>query len=140
MSAVTSHFTHNERVLFRHCDPAGIVFYPRYFEMLNDAAEALFREALDWPFEIMHHDSGAPTVALNVEFKAPSRHGDLLALNMTVEKLGTSSLTLQTLATCGDEIRFTSQHTMVCIDTSGKPKPWPAAVAARIRDLMGASQ
>ncbi|MEL6103010.1 MAG: acyl-CoA thioesterase, partial [Pseudomonadota bacterium] len=22
-----------QKVLFKHCDPAGIVFYPRYFEM-----------------------------------------------------------------------------------------------------------
>ena len=28
---------------FRHCDPAGIVFYPRYFEMMNDAIEIFFR-------------------------------------------------------------------------------------------------
>ena len=29
-------FTMPQKVQFKHCDPAGIVFYPRYFELLND--------------------------------------------------------------------------------------------------------
>ena len=33
-------FTLTQKVLFKHCDPAGIVFYPRYFEMINDCVEA----------------------------------------------------------------------------------------------------
>ena len=28
-------FTTQRKVRFQHCDPAGIVFYPRYFEMIN---------------------------------------------------------------------------------------------------------
>ena len=28
-------FIAQRKVRFQHCDPAGIVFYPRYFEMLN---------------------------------------------------------------------------------------------------------
>jgi 4-hydroxybenzoyl-CoA thioesterase len=35
-------FVMNQKVLFKHCDPAGVVFYPRYFEMINDCVEALF--------------------------------------------------------------------------------------------------
>ena len=31
---------------FNHCDPAGIVFYPRYFEMTNHVCENFFREAV----------------------------------------------------------------------------------------------
>ena len=43
-------FTYPHKVLFRHCDPAGIVFYPRYFEMMNDTVEAFFGTALDAPW------------------------------------------------------------------------------------------
>ncbi|CPO21707.1 4-hydroxybenzoyl CoA thioesterase [Bordetella pertussis] len=32
-------FVSEVEVRFRHCDPAGIVFYPRYFEMINDFVE-----------------------------------------------------------------------------------------------------
>ena len=47
------HFTYKQKVLFKHCDPAGIVFYPRFFEMINDAVEALFSDVLNWPFEYL---------------------------------------------------------------------------------------
>ena len=32
-------FVFPQKVRFQHCDPAGIVFYPRYFEMLNTTIE-----------------------------------------------------------------------------------------------------
>ncbi len=38
------------RVEFNHCDPAGIVFYPRYFEMANSVVENFFRDEVDYPF------------------------------------------------------------------------------------------
>ena len=40
-------FTYEEKVLFRHCDPAGIVFFPRYFEMINDCVEYFFADTLN---------------------------------------------------------------------------------------------
>ncbi|MCO5127369.1 MAG: hypothetical protein M9957_08845 [Rhodobacteraceae bacterium] len=35
-------FRQDIRVGFNHCDPAGIVFYPRYFEMANTVCESFF--------------------------------------------------------------------------------------------------
>ena len=48
----------HQKVLFKHCDPAGIVFFPRYYEMVNDCVEAFFADVLDWPFEAMHGAGG----------------------------------------------------------------------------------
>ena len=39
-------FTTTRKVRFEHCDPAGIVFYPRYFEMINGTVEDWFEEDL----------------------------------------------------------------------------------------------
>ncbi|MBY0236971.1 MAG: acyl-CoA thioesterase, partial [Burkholderiaceae bacterium] len=39
-------FERRELVRFGHCDPAGIVFYPRYFEMLNALVEDWFTQGL----------------------------------------------------------------------------------------------
>jgi 4-hydroxybenzoyl-CoA thioesterase len=44
------HYQFFQKVLFKHCDPTGIVFYPRFFEMINDAVEAMFSDLLDRPF------------------------------------------------------------------------------------------
>ena len=40
-------------VEFNHCDPAGIVFYPRYFEMVNSVVENFFLEDVGYSFARM---------------------------------------------------------------------------------------
>ena len=57
-------FEMTQKILFKHCDPAGIVFFPRYFEMINDCVEEFFAEMLDWPFETLLKTNGVPTVAI----------------------------------------------------------------------------
>ena len=130
------HFSFRQKVMFRHCDPAGIVFFPKHFEMLNDAVEAMFASEIGWPFEEMHIDSGGPTVSLEAQFPAPARHGEMLDFNIKVENLGSTSLTLQTIASADGSVRFKSRHTMVCICGNGRPRQWPERVRERIVLLM----
>jgi acyl-CoA thioesterase FadM len=62
-------FTKTQKIRFKHVDFAGIVFYPRFLEMLNDLVEDWFEEALDRPFSKIHQTNGIPTVDLKVQFK-----------------------------------------------------------------------
>lgn len=121
-------FEFQQKVLFKHCDPAGIVFYPRYFEIINDCVEAFFDEVLGWPFETLLKDGGVPTVQIATEFKAPNRHGDWLVLELRVAKLGRKSMSLEIAASTGGEARFEVKQTLVCVDKTGKPRVWPEAV------------
>ena len=54
-------FAFPQKILFKHCDPAGCVFFPRYFEMINDCAEAIFDEVIGVPYEEIHIKAGVPT-------------------------------------------------------------------------------
>ncbi len=123
-------FVYTQEIKFRHCDPAGIVFYPRFFEMMNDTVEAFFQQRLDFPFADMHQTSGIPTAKINAEFQAPSRLGDKLDITLTCTRLGRSSLDLHYDARCGGEPRFTGSSTVVFIDNSGKSQPWTDSVRA----------
>lgn len=129
-----------QKVLFRHCDPAGMVFYPKYFEMLNDCVEAFFDTVLDWPFETLHETGSVPTVATTTEFTAPSRHGDRLTLTLQIEKIGRTSLSLKTEARSGDELRFRTRSTLVHIGLDSRPTPWPQRARAGIEQFMEQSQ
>lgn len=129
------HFTYPQKVLFRHCDPARIVFFPRYAEMVNDAVEALFAECFDWPFEQIHRDGAVPTAEINLRFTAPSRHGDRLDLAVTVARIGGASLALTTRATCGEETRFVAEQTLVFVDAQGRPQGWPDAFRRKVAEL-----
>ena len=85
-------FIKQEKIRFKHVDYAGIVFYPRFLEMLNDLVEDWFEEALDCPFSKMHETNGIPTVDLKVHFKNPARLGEILTKKLWVKELKTSSV------------------------------------------------
>lgn len=85
-------FIKEEQIRFRHTDFAGIVFYPRFLEMLNDLVEDWFDEALDRPFSKIHETNGIPTVDLKVQFKNAARIGEILTKKLWVKELKNSSV------------------------------------------------
>ena len=95
-------FTKQEKIRFKHIDDAGIVFYPRFLEMLNDIVEDWFEEALDRPFSKMHETNGIPTVDLKVQFKNAARIGEVISKKLWVAELKSSSIV------CG--FQFTNQE------------------------------
>ncbi|UWQ22678.1 thioesterase family protein [Jannaschia sp. W003] len=129
-------FETTQKVLFRHCDPAGIVFFPRAFEIANDLVERFFAEALDWPFEDLLRDAGVPTAEIATRFRAPSRHGDVLRLRLALTKLGRTSLAYRLDAQCGGEPRWETRATLVHVGAGGRPAPWPDAVRLRLADHL----
>ncbi|MBS0284359.1 MAG: acyl-CoA thioesterase, partial [Proteobacteria bacterium] len=104
-------------VRFAHVDPAGIVFYPRYFEMLNGAVEDWFAGALGMDFRTLHQDRrlGAPTVKLDVTFVAPSRLGDQLTIAITPRVVGRSSCTIEAVFTGDGQERMRVETVLVCM-------------------------
>jgi len=101
-----------------HTDPAGIVFYPRYFEMINEVVEDFFREALGRPFGDWHRrkKTGVPTVHIDTNFLAPSYCDDVLTYTLCISKLGHSSATFLIKARCGDEQRLRAALTIAHVD------------------------
>lgn len=130
-------FVSRQQVRFAHVDAAGIVFYPRYFEMLNAAVEDYFAEVVGVGFAEMHGQRrlGVPTVRLETDFAAPSRLGDLLDFELRVTAVGRSSLGLSVAVRCGADVRISMSVTLVCMDLdAGRALAWPddmrSAIAA----------
>jgi 4-hydroxybenzoyl-CoA thioesterase len=67
---------------FADCDPARIVFYPRYFDWFDRATERLFRErGMAWPqLWAQYRLAGFPIVDVGAKFFGPSRFGDRIAI------------------------------------------------------------
>ncbi len=89
-------FSQTCQVRFSHCDPAGIVFFPQYFVMLNGVVEDWFTQALgiDYAQLIGQRLVGLPTVSLHCDFSAPSFMGDSITYQLQVERVGKRSITL----------------------------------------------
>jgi 4-hydroxybenzoyl-CoA thioesterase len=133
-------FTHTLTVRFHHCDPAAIVFYPRYYEMLNATIEAWFETRLALGFAEIHGPMGmgVPTVAHETRFLRPSRLGDRLDFTLTPTRLGGSSVTLAVEAACDGEPRVSFTTTLVWFaQADGRPRRWPQELRTRIEREMG---
>jgi 4-hydroxybenzoyl-CoA thioesterase len=135
-----SDFTLQQKVRFQHCDPAGIVFYPRYLEMINATVEEWFAQRLGVPFETLHGALGAavPTVSMTVEFNAPSRLGDVLEFRLRPTRIGRSSVDLSIETYCGPEKRLSMESTLVFAKTgASESDSWPEDLRARISQELG---
>jgi 4-hydroxybenzoyl-CoA thioesterase len=128
-------FVLDQPILFKHCDPAGIVFYPRYFEMINDCVEAFFDGVLGWPFKDIHEDGAVPTAEIRTRFVAPSRLGDQLALGLEITRVGRTSCGIAITADCADERRFETELTLVNVNAGGRPAVWPERVRNRFQEI-----
>jgi 4-hydroxybenzoyl-CoA thioesterase len=123
-------------VRFAHCDTAGIVFYPRYFEMFNNVVEDWCAQGLGVSFRELHLEQrlGLPAVHIDTDFAAPSQLGDLLRAELSVQKLGGASLTIsiRLLGPQGEE-RVKSQLILVMMDLQRRRAvPIPEQLRERI--------
>lgn len=131
-------FTTERRVRFADCDAAGIVFFPRYFEMLNGVVEDWFAGPLGLSFRDLHLERHAsvPTAAVEARFMIPSRLEDDLTFALTVTRLGGASCALRHRISSGGELRFEATQTIVLVGASLRPEPWPDALRARIAPFV----
>jgi len=104
-------------VRFHHCDPAGIVFYPRYFEMVNMVVEDWFGWALGSGFDLMRAERGesVPTVHVECDFVNASEIGELLTFELEVERIGTTSFTIRVGAHCQGQERLRARAVLVYV-------------------------
>jgi len=100
---MTPAFSAERLIRFSDCDPAGIVFYPQYFVMFNGLVEDWINAmGIGYHVLVAERRVGLPTVRLEAEFRAVSRLGDRVRLQLAVARLGQRSLALD-LACIGAE-------------------------------------
>lgn len=123
-------------VRFGDVDGAGIVFYPRYFEMMSIAVEDWCARRLGHEFGAMHLQQkwGIPAVDISASFVRPSVLSDRLTVRVVPQTVGTSSCKLRVDFLCGSEHRLEMHMTVVCMDLDARrSRPWPDDVRQRIQ-------
>ena len=126
-------------IRFSHCDPAGLVYFASHFDILNNVMEDWFIEALGIDY---HHVVGARRVGLGYahaacDFTAAARMGDRLVYGVTVERVGTKSISVGIVATKGATEVLTASLVIVTTDLDGGgsvaiPEDIRAAVTAYV--------
>lgn len=134
-------FEEQQTVRFQHCDPAGIVFYPRYYEMLNLTVERFFEAQLGHSFNTLQAtlDVTVPTVRMETDFFEASYLEDRLQFQLKLDRIGRSSLSFGISCWCGHEERLRAIITLVCICMhKKKATSWPQVIRARIENILAA--
>ena len=135
---MTASFTGAYPLRFAHCDPAGIAYYPRYFEIVDGAVEDWTASCLGVTRHALHleHRLGLPTVDLHATFAAVSRLGDNLTVRIDVAEVGNSSILLLANVDCEGEQRFTVSLRQVLVRLDNMTAtPWPPQWRSRLLDM-----
>lgn len=129
-------FQREIQIKFGHCDPAGWVFYPRYFEMISDFVEDWFEDGLKASAPGLMHHKGilTPSVHFTVDFPKPVRYGDRLTFGLWTMRIGRTSCELRIEGTLQEEVRIRAKQVLVFVDQKKRrPTPIPTEIAQRMR-------
>ena len=124
-------YTYKTRVFLHHTDAAGRLFFANQFYFMHEAKEKLL-ETLDLSIEKMLNDSELtyPLVHAEADYKAMLVAGDLITVNIGVEKIGETSVTFAyTIHKDDGTLAGTGKTVSVCVNkkTNMKvplPKSW----------------
>jgi 4-hydroxybenzoyl-CoA thioesterase len=123
------------------CDPAGIVYFPRYFEMFDACTAGLFAAA-GLAYEKITTDEMIvlPMVDIHSEFMIPSKFGDEVMVETTITEFRRSSFLVRHRLYKGEQLAVECEETRVWAGkhpddpTRLKGKAIPAEVIARFKE------
>lgn len=122
-------------IRFAHCDPAGIVYFPRWFDLLHSQMEDFFGEELGFPYAslIGPRRLGFPTVRVETDFRSPGRQGERPDFILLVERIGRTSLQFLHLVEGEGRLRLQARQIVVTMDlVDEKPVAVPADLLAAL--------
>lgn len=124
-------FAYPFTVPLAYVDAAGILFFSRIFEICHEAYEAFLRDRGSCLEDHLGRQGWVlPIVHAEVDFVAPLRLGDHVEIQIEVERMGTSSVTLAFhLIRGGQPPCAIVRHVHVAVQRdSFRPRPLPASV------------
>jgi len=130
------------RIEWGDCDPAGIVYFPRYFEFFDACTVALFERAGLFKRDMLkrYGIAGIPLVDIKAQFLMPSRFGDDVVVESSVTKWGNSSFVVRHRLMKGDAMAIECFETRVWTAyPDGDPEKFEArAIPEEVKKRFGA--
>jgi 4-hydroxybenzoyl-CoA thioesterase len=135
--------THRTRIEWGDCDPAGIIFYARYFDIFDVSTTVLLERALGMKkseYLKAYDFLGHPLVETRARFLRPTRFGDEVSIETAVAGCGRSSFKIEHRLTKAGVLSAEGYETRVwAIRHPDDPKrmkaqPIPAEIVARLTE------
>ena len=132
--------TRTTRVEWGDCDPAGIIFYVRYFDFFDVSTTMLLEHALGMKkieylkaYDFMGH----PLAETRAKFRLPTRFGDDVSIETRLVDIGRSSFKLDHRLILAGALAVEGAETRVWVGRDPmdparmQSRPIPAEVVAR---------
>jgi 4-hydroxybenzoyl-CoA thioesterase len=136
--------TRTTRIEWGDCDPAGIIYYVRYFEIFDVSTTMLFERVIGMKkiqYLKAYNFLGHPVAETRARFRVPTRFGDEVRIETQVVSVGRSSVKLEHRLFLGDTLASEGSETRVWAvrDPNNpervKSEPIPAEIAERLRNV-----
>lgn len=127
-------FRHQTRIRFVDTDASGRIHYTSLFKFFEAAETELFRT-----FEISYTGGtfNFPRVHAECDIRLPLLHDDLVDIEVSLTKLGTSSMRFDFRAIKDGDVAATGAVVMVCMDrASQRAIPIPDDLKTRFAEIL----
>jgi 4-hydroxybenzoyl-CoA thioesterase len=110
------------RIEWGDCDPAGIIFFPRYFAYFDACTHALLERAgfRQRDMQTKYQLLGFPLVDVRARFIVPTSYGDDVIVESCVTEFGRTSFQIQHRLYKGDVLAVEGFEKRVCVTLSGE--------------------
>ncbi|MDY0385049.1 YbgC/FadM family acyl-CoA thioesterase [Trichlorobacter sp.] len=129
------------RVYYEDTDAAGVVYHSNYLNYCERARTEYLRER-GWSVAELASDGAVfPVVRMEIDFKAPARHDDLLQVITTPLRVGGSSFELrqQVHRASDGKLLVELLVTLACVTPQLKARRIPAGVRATLSAEVSAA-
>jgi acyl-CoA thioester hydrolase len=117
--------TWSSPVRYVECDQQGVVFNAHYLAWCDEAMNTWYAATgLAYP-DLLARGLDARLVASTLEWSSPARWGDLVEVDVELERVGRTSFVLAFAVRVGERVCCRVRTTYVMTDAHGKPLPVP---------------
>lgn len=120
----------NIRIYYEDTDAAGVVYHANYLKYFERARTEYFRERDLCVSSLAEAGYVFPVVRVEIDFRAPARHDDLLTVVTLPERVTGSSLTFRQKAVRQPDgaLLVDSLITLACVSPAQRARRIPSAV------------
>ena len=124
------------RVYFEDTDAGGIVYHADYLRYAERARTEMLRcLGIEHPVVLAEHRVFFVVHEMHVRFHAPARLDDVLEVHTGTGSMSGARLRLSQSIRTRDVVLVELALTLACVAGDGRPRRWPAPVAAAFANL-----
>jgi acyl-CoA thioester hydrolase len=126
------------RIYYEDTDAGGVVYHANYIKYLERARTEYFRDRGFFVADLVRDGFVFPVVRLEMDFRSPAHHDDLISVTTSPKRIGGSSVTLSQniLRKSDGTLLAEGTVTLACVSPALKARRIPIEVRSMLEAEM----